>query len=118
MIGALRVEYIIIWHYVIVWKWIWNLKKSKKVLKSDGHYNIYPKPLDRQTWANSVDPDQMPQNVVFDQGLYCLLLILLVFRHINKYSNEPQWQKIYLWTYASSEHSDQPAFVLSDQNLH
>ena len=29
---------------------------------------IFPKYLDRQAWANSVDPDQMPQNVASDQG--------------------------------------------------
>ena len=28
----------------------------------------------RQARANSVDPDQMPQNVTFDQGLHCLPL--------------------------------------------
>ena len=27
-------------------------------------------------WANSVDPDQMPQNAASDQGLHCLPLIL------------------------------------------
>ena len=37
-------------------------------------YSIYPKYLDRQTWANSVDPDQMPQNVASDQGLHSLAL--------------------------------------------
>ena len=26
----------------------------------------------RQAWANSVDPDQMPQDVAFDLGLHCL----------------------------------------------
>ena len=31
--------------------------------------------FDRQAWANSVDPDQMPQNVASDQGLYCLPFI-------------------------------------------
>ena len=30
---------------------------------------------DRQAWANCVDPDQMPQNAVSDQGLHCLPLI-------------------------------------------
>ena len=31
-----------------------------------------PKYLDRQTLANSVDPDQMLQNAPSDQGLHCL----------------------------------------------
>ena len=30
---------------------------------------------DSQAWANSVDPDEMPQNVVSHQGLHCLPLI-------------------------------------------
>ena len=38
-------------------------------------YHIYPKYSQRQVWANSVDPDQMPQNVASDLGLHCLLLI-------------------------------------------
>ena len=37
--------------------------------------HIYSKYLERQAWANSVDPDQMPQNVASDLGLYCLTLI-------------------------------------------
>ena len=35
-------------------------------------YHIYPKYSDRQTWANSVDPDQMLQNAASDLGLHCL----------------------------------------------
>ena len=34
-----------------------------------------PKYLDNQPWANSVDPDQMPQIVASDQGLHCLPFI-------------------------------------------
>ena len=30
---------------------------------------------ERQAWANSVDPDQAPQNAASDQGLHCLPLI-------------------------------------------
>ena len=30
---------------------------------------------DRQAWVNSVDPDEMPQNVASHQGLHCLPLI-------------------------------------------
>ena len=37
--------------------------------------SIYTKYLDRQAWANSVDPDQMPQNVASDQGVHYLSLI-------------------------------------------
>ena len=36
-----------------------------------------------QASANSVDPDQTPQNVASDQGLHCLPLIKHYFRHIN-----------------------------------
>ena len=31
----------------------------------------FPKYSDTQTWANSVDPVQTPQNVLCNQGLYC-----------------------------------------------
>ena len=32
----------------------------------------------RQAWANSVDPDEMPQNAASHQGLHCLPLIQLL----------------------------------------
>ena len=31
--------------------------------------------MDKQAWANSADPDGMPQNVASDQGLHYLPLI-------------------------------------------
>ena len=34
-----------------------------------------PKYWDRQTRANSIDPDQMLQDAASDHGLYCLTLI-------------------------------------------
>ena len=34
----------------------------------------YPTYLDRQTGANSVDPDQTPPNAATDLGLHCLHL--------------------------------------------
>ena len=37
-------------------------------------YGIDPKYKDRQAWANSVDQDQIQQNIASDQGLHCLLL--------------------------------------------
>ena len=39
-----------------------------------------PKYWDSQAWANSVDPDQMPQNAESDQGLHCLPLIQQYFK--------------------------------------
>ena len=36
---------------------------------------IYSKFLDRQSWANSVDPDQTPHKAASDLGLHCLTLI-------------------------------------------
>ena len=30
---------------------------------------------DRQAWANSIDPDEMPQNAASHVGLHCLPLI-------------------------------------------
>ena len=40
-------------------------------------YHNNPEYWDRQTWANSVDPDQTLQNATSDQGLHCLSLIQL-----------------------------------------
>ena len=37
-------------------------------------YHIYPKNLDRQAWANSVDPNQTAPKEQFDQGPHCLQL--------------------------------------------
>ena len=37
------------------------------------YYN-YPKFLDTQIWANSVDPDQTPHKAASDQDLHCLPL--------------------------------------------
>ena len=36
------------------------------------YYHIYRKYLERPTWTNSIDPDQMLQNAASDLGLYCL----------------------------------------------
>ena len=36
---------------------------------------------DRLAFANSIDPDQMPQNVASDQGLHCLLYIQQYIRN-------------------------------------
>ena len=38
-------------------------------------YHNNPKYWDRYVFVNSVDPDQMPQNVASDQSLHCLLYI-------------------------------------------
>ena len=43
-----------------------------------------PKYWERNTFANSVDPDQMPQNAASDQGLHCLSYIQQYFRYINR----------------------------------
>ena len=39
------------------------------------YYLIYHMYLERQAYANSVDPDEMPQNVASHLDLHCLLLI-------------------------------------------
>ena len=39
------------------------------------YYRTYRTCSDRQAWANSVDPDETPQNAASHQGLYCLPLI-------------------------------------------
>ena len=67
----------------------WNLETTRKLLlktvTSENSlpvfslwaqiYHIYCIYLDRQTWANSEDPYEMPQNVAPHQGLHCLTLI-------------------------------------------
>ena len=44
--------------------------------------SIFPKDSDRYAYANSDDPDWMPQNITFDQGLHCLPLILRVLNTV------------------------------------
>ena len=39
------------------------------------YYRIYHMYLDRQAWANSVDPDETPQNAASHLSLHCLPLI-------------------------------------------
>ena len=39
------------------------------------NYRFYPKFSYRQAWANSVEPDQTPQNAASDQGLHNLPVI-------------------------------------------
>ena len=41
-------------------------------------YHICHKCSDIQVSANSVDPDQTPQNAASDKGLHCLQFILLL----------------------------------------
>ena len=43
-----------------------------------------PKYWDRRAFANSVDPDQMPQNAASDQGLHCLPYMQRYSRHTKK----------------------------------
>ena len=38
-------------------------------------YHIYLIYSDRQAWANSIDPDETPQNAASHLGLHCLPLI-------------------------------------------
>ena len=38
-------------------------------------YRIYHIYSDRQAWANSIDPDETPQNAASHLGLHCLPLI-------------------------------------------
>ena len=57
-------------------------------LKNYMDYCIYPKYWDRRACADSVDPDQMPQNAASDQGLHCLPLIQqFLHTSIDSYQN-------------------------------
>ena len=56
------------------------------------HYKvccIYYKYCHRQSWANSVEPDQTPQNAASDQGLHYLTLGQQCFGLTSKYINGP-----------------------------
>ena len=46
-------------------------------LQQINHFEYHNNPMygNRQAWANSIDPDQMPLKVASDQGLHCLPLI-------------------------------------------
>ena len=48
---------------------LYNIKASIPL------HRIYPRCSDRQSGANRVDSDQMPQNAASDQGLHCLAII-------------------------------------------
>ena len=50
-------------------------------------YRYKPTYRDRKAFANSVDPDQMLQNAVSDQGLHCLPYTQQYFGHIKRWSN-------------------------------
>ena len=52
--------------------WSFPIKGIKTTLNN---YSKSPKYWGIQAWANSVDPDQMPQNVASDLGLHCLPII-------------------------------------------
>ena len=60
-----------------------ELRKLPIILVEKSAYHNNLKYWDRQACANSVDPDQMPQNAASEQGLHCLPLIQQYFRHIN-----------------------------------
>ena len=49
--------------------------KHQITQKTTPHYRIYHIYSDRQAWANSIDPDETPQNAASHLGLHCLPLI-------------------------------------------
>ena len=59
-----------------IYFFLWGNKKKNDICLAK--YKTYTKfilSIGTDRPANSVDPDQMPQNVASDQGLYCLPLI-------------------------------------------
>ena len=57
-----------------------NAKKAEnfpsiQVITNKSTYSIYHMYSDRQAWANSIDPDETPQNAASHLGLHCLPLI-------------------------------------------
>ena len=53
---------------MLLYQWLWKYDKDKD-------YRIYHIYSDRQAWANSLDPDETPQNAASHLGLHCLPLI-------------------------------------------
>ena len=66
-------------HRSLCW-FIWWEKISERVGSVWSSYRTYTQNSNRQAWANSVDPDQTPQNAASDQGLH--FLWSSNFRHI------------------------------------
>ena len=62
---------------------LWDLVVAM-VTKQNSSYHNNPEYWDRQAWANSVDPDQTPQNAPSDQDLHYIPLIQHYFRHTNR----------------------------------
>ena len=56
-------------------EWLVSFLGELRLQKWHSEYRIYRKYLDRQAWANSVDPDEMPQNAASHQGLLCLRIV-------------------------------------------
>ena len=56
----------------------WNQRRPCHIPIKKVMYRNYPKFLDRQIWANSVDPDQTAEQQS-DQGLHCLPFHLHLF---------------------------------------
>ena len=57
--------------FLVVTHWI-CLREVFPMVSVFMQYHNNPKYWNREAFANSVDPDQMPQNVASDQGLHCL----------------------------------------------
>ena len=55
-------------------------------------FHIYPEYLDRWSWINNADPDQMPGNVSSNQSLHGLPFIQQLFKHISRWSNTVKLQ--------------------------
>ena len=64
--------------FVLIYLVAENFWKGGSIWSS---YCTYPQNSNRQAWANSVDPDQMPQNAESDQGLHGFLWSSN-FRHV------------------------------------
>ena len=58
------------------------------------YYCTYSTYSDRQAWANSVDPDQTPQNAASDQGLHCLSLTQQFYKH-SQVIKIDFWREVY-----------------------
>ena len=52
----------------------WVDSKYREMSFPLDYYCYYPRFLDREACANSVDPDQMSHNTLYNQGLHCFTL--------------------------------------------
>ena len=89
-----------------------NSDGSRRISEGVQFNNItvfnYSKYLERHAWANSTDPDQMPQNMASEQGLPCLPLTQQFYTY-SQVVNWTCWREVHKEKY--------PKFIKFIQNF-